>query len=260
MRAGEDMARRRPRGPHLRRGRLVAAASTTRQHASGSTATAARAKRAWGTAAPAPSQPEAHPRAATTAGDRAAPPHPPRRGVHRPCVRHARLDGAPHLRRCGTDGRLDRGDRSCGPPPKPLRYERPPVSGAATSRLPAIPDGGGWRTHGRGNAGPREGGLALCALRHRRPHPGVLRDPHQRDRRGGVPLGAQAVSEKSTGVPAPDQRQSRRPSTRNGPTPATGTTTPNAATPTSTSCTTTMNRRPRRSPANGTPRWPPSPA
>ena len=23
-------------------------------------------------------------------------------------------------------------------------------------KLPTIPDGGGWRTHGRGNAGPRQ--------------------------------------------------------------------------------------------------------
>ena len=90
-------------------------------------------------------------------------------------------------------GRLDHGDRSCGPPPKPLRYEREKPGELVhvdVKKLPAIPDGGGWRTHGRGNAGPPpEGGLALCALRHRRPHPpGVLRDPHQRDRlhRGGV--------------------------------------------------------------------------
>ena len=54
-------------------------------------------------------------------------------------------------------GRLDRGDRSTGPPPKPLRYEREkPGELMSTSKLPAIPDGGGWRTHGRGNAGPRQ--------------------------------------------------------------------------------------------------------
>ena len=54
-------------------------------------------------------------------------------------------------------GRLDHGDRSCGPPPKPLRYEREKPGELVhldVKKLPAIPDGGGWRTHGRGNAGP----------------------------------------------------------------------------------------------------------
>ena len=56
-------------------------------------------------------------------------------------------------------GRLDRGDRSCGPPPKPLRYEREKPGELVhvdVKKLPAIPGGGGWRTHGRGNAGPRQ--------------------------------------------------------------------------------------------------------
>ena len=56
-------------------------------------------------------------------------------------------------------GRLDHGDRSCGPPPKPLRYEREKPGELVhvdVKKLPAIPDGGGWRTHGRGNAGPRQ--------------------------------------------------------------------------------------------------------
>ena len=56
-------------------------------------------------------------------------------------------------------GRLDHGDRSCGPPPKPLRYEREKPGELVhldVTKLPAIPDGGGWRTHGRGNAGPRQ--------------------------------------------------------------------------------------------------------
>ena len=56
-------------------------------------------------------------------------------------------------------GRLDRGDRSTGPPPKPLRYEREKPGELVhvdVKKLPAIPDGGGWRTHGRGNAGPRQ--------------------------------------------------------------------------------------------------------
>ena len=56
-------------------------------------------------------------------------------------------------------GRLDRGDRSTGPPTKPLRYERETPGEMVhvdVKKLPAIPDGGGWRTHGRGNAGPRQ--------------------------------------------------------------------------------------------------------
>ena len=56
-------------------------------------------------------------------------------------------------------GRLDRGDRSTGPPPKPLRYEREKPGELVhvdIKKLPAIPHGGGWRTHGRGNAGPRQ--------------------------------------------------------------------------------------------------------
>ena len=56
-------------------------------------------------------------------------------------------------------GRLDRGDRSTGPPPKPLRYQREnpgELVHVDIKKLPAIPDGGGWRTHGRGNAGPRQ--------------------------------------------------------------------------------------------------------
>ena len=56
-------------------------------------------------------------------------------------------------------GRLDRGDRSTGPPTKPLRYERETPGEMVhvdVKKLPAIPDGGGWRTHRRGNAGPRQ--------------------------------------------------------------------------------------------------------
>ena len=56
-------------------------------------------------------------------------------------------------------GRLDHGDRSTGPPPKPLRYQREKPGELVhvdVKKLPTIPDGGGWRTHGRGNAGPRQ--------------------------------------------------------------------------------------------------------
>ena len=55
-------------------------------------------------------------------------------------------------------GRLDRGDRSTGPPPEPLRYQRDrpgELVHVDVKKLPAIPDGGGWRIHGKGNAGPR---------------------------------------------------------------------------------------------------------
>ena len=52
-------------------------------------------------------------------------------------------------------------------------------------KLPAIPDGGGWRTHGRGNAGPRQraGWRYVHSAIDDRTRPGLLRDPHQRDRR-----------------------------------------------------------------------------
>ena len=56
-------------------------------------------------------------------------------------------------------GRLDRRGRSTGPPAKPLRYERKTPGELVhldVKKLPAIPDGGGWRTHGRGKAGPRQ--------------------------------------------------------------------------------------------------------
>ena len=43
--------------------------------------------------------PKPHTRAAASSCGRAAAPHPPRGGVHRPRDGHARLDGAPHLRR-----------------------------------------------------------------------------------------------------------------------------------------------------------------
>ena len=66
--------------------------------------------------------------------------------VHRICVR-------------AGPGRLDRGDRCCGPPPRPLRYQRQnpgELIHVDVKKLPAIPDGGGWRTHGKGKAGPRQ--------------------------------------------------------------------------------------------------------
>ena len=49
-------------------------------------------------------------------------------------------------------GRLDRGDRATA---KPLRYvrERPgELIHVDIKKLPAVPPGGGWRIHGRGNA------------------------------------------------------------------------------------------------------------
>ena len=56
-------------------------------------------------------------------------------------------------------GRLDRGDRSTGAPPQPLRYQRETPGELVhvdVKKLAAIPDGGGWRIHGRGRAGPRQ--------------------------------------------------------------------------------------------------------
>ena len=59
---------------------------------------------------------------------------------------------------CVAEG-LGRLDRSTGPPPKPLRHQRDKPGELVhvdVKKLPAIPDGGGWRSHGRGNAGPRQ--------------------------------------------------------------------------------------------------------
>ena len=185
-------------------------------------------------------------------------------------------------------GRLDRGDRSCGPPPKPLRYEREKPGELVhvdVKKLPAIPDGGGWRTHGRGNAGPRQRAgwryvhsaiddrtrlgyseihtnetgftaagfwrraaafYALAGIACER----VLTDngPCYRSKDFLTALKDTRTSPRRTRPYRPQTNgkveRSTAPSTRNGPTPATGTTTPNAATPTSTSCTTTMNTGP----------------
>ena len=53
-------------------------------------------------------------------------------------------------------GRLDRGDRATQPPPQ--RYEREypgELIHVDVKKLAAIPDGGGWWTHGRDAAGPQ---------------------------------------------------------------------------------------------------------
>ena len=50
-------------------------------------------------------------------------------------------------------GRLDRGDRATKPPP--VRYQRERAGELVhvdIKKLPAIPPGGGWRVHGRGQA------------------------------------------------------------------------------------------------------------
>ena len=57
-------------------------------------------------------------------------------------------------------GRLDRGDTSTGEPDEVVaRYQRDTpgeLIHVDVKKLPAIPDGGGWRVHGRGRAGPRQ--------------------------------------------------------------------------------------------------------
>jgi len=57
-------------------------------------------------------------------------------------------------------GRLDRGDRAAAPRPPARRYqrERPgELVHVDVKKLAGIPDGGGWRLHGKGNAPPRAG-------------------------------------------------------------------------------------------------------
>ena len=50
-------------------------------------------------------------------------------------------------------GRLDRGDRATKPAPVRYQRERPgELIHVDIKKLPAIPPGGGWRVHGRGNA------------------------------------------------------------------------------------------------------------
>jgi transposase InsO family protein len=61
------------------------------------------------------------------------------------------------LNRAGV-GRLDRGDRATGPPlrPRPQRYQRDTpgeLIHVDIKKLAGIPDGGGWRTRGRGYEG-----------------------------------------------------------------------------------------------------------
>ena len=185
-----------------------------------------------------------------------------------------------------------------------MRYEREKPGELVhvdVKKLPAIPDGGGWRTHGRGNAGPRQragwryvhsaiddrtrlgyseihtnetgftaagfwrraaafyalAGIAcervltdngpcyrskdfLTALKDTRTSPRRTR-PYRPQTNGKVGVSTARLNEEWAIRPRLGQR------------------TPNAATPTSTSCTTTMNTGPTE-PSNGTPRWPPSPA
>lgn len=63
------------------------------------------------------------------------------------------------LNRAGL-GRFDRGDRATAPREPVRRYqrERPgELVHVDVKKLAGIPDGGGWRVHGKGNAGPRAG-------------------------------------------------------------------------------------------------------
>ena len=224
-----------------------------------------RTKRAWGTLLPAPSQPEAHPRAATTAGDRAAPPHPGR-GVHR-CA-------ACTPRRCTASGASGTGrlDHS-----KPLRYEREKPAACRRQEAPRSPTAAAGALHGRSNAGPRqragwryvhsaiddrtrlgyseihtnETGFTAAGF-WRRAAPSMpsrgsreltvyrSRLPHRKDTR---------TSPRRTRPYRPQTNGKVRFHRRNGPTPATGTTTPNAA---AHQRTTTMNTGPTE-PSNGTP-------
>lgn len=56
--------------------------------------------------------------------------------------------------RAAGEGRLDRGDRATKEPPRRYQRERPgELIHVDVKKIGAIPDGGGWRLHGRGNHG-----------------------------------------------------------------------------------------------------------
>ncbi len=83
-------------------------------------------------------------------------------------------------------GRLDRGDRATHTEPvRRYQRERPgELIHVDVKKIGGIPDGGGWRLHGRGNDAyqrPWRCRLPLHPLGHRRPHPArLLRDPPRR--------------------------------------------------------------------------------
>src|SRR5215207_1548926 len=55
-------------------------------------------------------------------------------------------------------GRLDRGDRATNAPPRRYERERPgELIHVDVKKIAAIPDGGGWRIHGRGNVPEHSG-------------------------------------------------------------------------------------------------------
>jgi transposase InsO family protein len=59
-----------------------------------------------------------------------------------------------HILRAAGLGRLDRGDRASGEPVQRYQRERPgELIHVDVKKIGAIPDGGGWRLHGRGNDG-----------------------------------------------------------------------------------------------------------
>jgi transposase InsO family protein len=59
-----------------------------------------------------------------------------------------------HILRAAGLGRLDRGDRAATEPARRYQRERPgELIHVDVKKIGAIPDGGGWRLHGRGNDG-----------------------------------------------------------------------------------------------------------
>ena len=62
-----------------------------------------------------------------------------------------------HILNTAAAGRLDTGDRCTRPEPRRYQRETPgEMVHLDAKKLAAIPDGGGHRSHGRGNAGPRQ--------------------------------------------------------------------------------------------------------